>query len=418
MGEQQPPREHQPARQPTYLPALTSALLALLLVWLLVWFFFQRPTEKEELQVASFARALEEIEDRYVGEVERDALYRAAMRSMVGGLDDKYSSYLTPDQMRRVGEETEGEFGGIGILISPATGQVLVEDVLPEGPAAEAGMEPGDVITHVDGEDVTDLPLQRVVSLIRGEVGSEVEITVLRPSSGESLTFALERDRIRAPSVRSEVRPDGIGVLRVTTFDERSADEVEEALQQFQEQGVEGLILDLRTNSGGLVEQAVRVCDMFLRDGMILALQGRKVEDEPPLEASSRVEVAPELPVVVLVDRWTASAAEIVAGTLQANGRATVVGTGTVGKGAVTSVLHLPDESGLLLTVARYELAGGLVIEGNGIEPDVVVGPLPEPPEDMEGEEAILWLRERRDEARAEQMGEAVRILQEELGER
>ena len=408
-------RAHGLGRRHTKLPVLTWTLLGLLFIWLVVWFFFQRPTTEERLQVASFARALREIEGTYVAEVDREALYRAAMASMVRSLGDKYSTYLSPAQMQRVGEETRGEFGGIGVLISPRTDRVLIEDVLPDGPAERAGLEPGDVITRVDGAEVAGLPLEEVVSILRGEPGTQVVVTVSRPDTEESLTFTLERDKVRAPNIRWEILEDQIALLRVRTFDRHTAGDLRKALDEMLDQGAAALIIDLRGNSGGLVKQAVLVCDMFLEEGLILALDGRTVQDEPPLEAKPGVAVERRVPVAVLVDRWTASAAEILAGTLQAHGRATVVGTRTVGKGAVTSVLEMPDESGVMLTVAHYRLEGGLVIEGNGVQPDVVVGELPEPPQDLKRPEALQWLREKRAAAREQQLAKAVEILKERL---
>lgn len=399
-----------------YLPYLTWTLLGLLAVWAAVWFFFYRPTTQERLQVASFARALDMIDHNHVETVDRARLYRKAMEGMVEALDDRYAAYLSPEATQQVDERTRGEFGGIGVVLAVSADRPLVEEVLADGPAARAGVEAGDLITHVEGQPLEGLSLQDVVAMVRGEVGTEVELTFYRESSDESLTRTITRETIRMPSVRWEMVEDGIGLLRLASFDRHCAEETRQALGQMKEQGLAGLVIDVRGNGGGLVRQAVLVCDMFLEEGLILRLAGRHVESEPVQHAEPGTLVGAQVPIACLVDRWTASASEILAGTLQAHGRATVVGTPTVGKGSVTSVVPLPDGSSVVFTVAHYELAGGGVIEGNGVEPDVTVGELPPPPEGMAGRELGLWLRERREEVRGEQLQAALRVIRDKLG--
>ena len=401
-------------RQYTYLPVLTWSLLTLMVVYFFVW-FLSRPSTAERLQVASFAEALHDIPSEYLEKVDRTSLYQAAMKGMVASLKDKYSWYLTPRQLTRLSEETKGEFGGIGVVLSAAAGKPLVERVLQDSPAARAGIEPGDIIVQLDGEDIAGWPLDKVSSLVRGQPGTEVTMQLARGTDAHSVTVKVTRELIHVPDVEHEMLQDGIGVLRVLGFDETCAEDTKSALTDMLSKGLKGLVFDLRGNPGGLVKQATEVCDVFLNSGRILSLESRGRPAEPPVDAKPGALVPEAMPVVILVDSGTASAAEIVAGALQANHRATVVGTKTVGKGSVTRALHLPDESGLVLTVAHYELAGGEVIEGKGVQPDAVVGELPPPPEAMEAVEALRWHVEEAEKAKKEQLDRAIQVLKEKL---
>jgi len=399
----------------TYLPFLTWSLLALLVIYFLVWFLFYRPSGEERLQMAALSQAMRIIPEAYVREVDRATLYEGAMKGMVAALKDKYSWYLTPGQLTRLAEDTKGEFGGIGVVLAQSGGKAVVEEVLKDGPAARAGIEAGDVITRVDSEEIGGLPLERLVSLVRGKVGSSVSLELTRAATGEVLTCTIVREAIRVPNVEHEMLEEGIGLLRVATFDEGCPEMIRRALSDMQDKAIRGLILDLRGNNGGLMKEATLVCDLFLESGRILAIKGRQDPPQPPVEATPGTALAETVPIVALVDRRTASAAEIVAGTLQATGRASVVGTRTVGKGAVTSVLRMPDESGLLLTVAYYELANGKIIEGKGIEPDVAVGEIPLLPGGLDDKAAREWLRQAREKASKEQLNRALHVLREKL---
>jgi carboxyl-terminal processing protease len=317
--------------------------------------------------------------------------------------------------LARLREETKGEFGGIGVVLSATDTLPVVEEVIKDGPAAKAGIEAGDVLTTLDGEDVKGLPLEKLSSVIRGKPGTTLTLEATRGSKAEKLTFTVIREIIRVPDVKSEMLADGIGLVRVMAFDENAADDMRSALAELVKTGLKGLIIDVRGNPGGLVKQATEICDMFLNSGRIISLKGRDARPEPPVDATRGVVVPDTVPIVVLVDHGTASASEILSGALQANGRATVVGTGTVGKGAVTGILALPDGSGVVMTVAHYELAGGEVIQEKGIKPDVAVGELPSPPKGLEPAKAQEWYREQREKARKEQLDRAVAILKEKL---
>ncbi len=400
-----------PAPQSTSLPYLTGALLFLLACWFLVWAFCSRATPEVRRQTAAITQALERISEDYVEDVDLAVLYEGAMQGMVSALEDKYSTYLTSDQLQGVREETTGEYVGIGVRLAPYTQQTVIDEVLPGGPAMEAGVLAGDIITHVDGEDVGELGRGEVVDRVRGEPGTQVVLRISRAGVEEPLDLALTRRLVRAPNVSWRMVGDGIALVHVRMFDQDSAAEVEDALRELQDEGARAVILDLRGNPGGLVGEAIRMSDAFLSEGLVLGLRGRSDVPRPPVEADPEVALAADIPVVVLVNGGTASAAEIVAGGLQGNGRATVVGTRTVGKGSVTSVISLSDRSGLMLTVSRYQLAGGLVIEGTGIEPDVIAGEPPELPVGLSEEEFPEWVREQSARMRQEQLAAALNVL-------
>lgn len=409
-GQEQRKRRH------AFLPYLTSFLLMLLLAWFLVWVFYYRPTTREQLMVASFSHALDFMSRVYVDEVDQAELYQAAMKGMVQSLGDKHSAYLSPAQMGRLNVETKGEFGGIGVTVRQKNGLPLVVEVHEDCPAWRAGIQTGDFITHVDGEDINGLSFDKVIDVIRGNVGTDVELQLLRPAAEETFTVTLTREKISLPNVEWKMLADGIAWLRVASFDLDLAKRVEEALGELTDEGAQGLILDLRGNAGGVVDQAILVSDMFLTEGLIFSQKSRHPKLAKPVDASAPTGIDATVPVVVLVDEGTASSAEIVAGALQANGRATLVGANTVGKGAVSKVLELPDGSGLALIVSYYELAGGQIIEGDGLHPDVVVGRMPPYPEDGDPDKVDAW-RELYAKGKEEQLQKAVEVLREKLGE-
>jgi carboxyl-terminal processing protease len=368
-------------------------------------------TQRQE-RVGAFAEVLDDIESDYIAKVDVTELYQAAMKGMVNSLGDKYSAYLSPSEYGLVLDEMRGEFTGVGISIARTGRLPLVMDVQPDGPADRAGVKRGDVIARVDGEDVAGMPLDKVASIIRGAAGTQVVLALRRPSTGAMLEVKLVRRTMVLPAVSWRMLEGGIGLLTIPSFDRHAARGVKGALAELQKQELKGLILDLRGDPGGLLDQAAEVCDMFLDEGVIISMRGEHVASDSVLEATPGLALSPSVPMVVLVDEETASAAEITSGALQALGRASVVGTGTVGKGSVTDVHPLADGSGLMLTVARYELAGGKPVEGVGIRPDVVTGEVPPYPGDQGPEAIQAWL-EAQDRAKAQQLEAAVKLLKE-----
>jgi len=327
-------------------------------------------------KLAVFARALSHIEAVHVESPDHDALLFGAIRGMVDTLDP-HSAFLDPTESRIFAADTEGRFGGVGVRIGVSDGWMVVISTFEGGPAARAGVEAGDRFLRVAGEDARDMRLDRAIRLMRGEPGTDVAVRLRRPSTGEALDLVLRREIIQVEAAAGRLLPDRTVYLRLASFQATTASELREVLDEAvaaaaPQGGVAGVLLDLRGNPGGLVQQAVLVADEFLEDGLIVTTRGRGGR----LLAASharRAGTRPPWPIVVLVDASSASASEIVAGALRAHGRALLVGTRTFGKGSVQTVIELPDGSSLKLTVARYYTPDGRSIQAQGIVPDLEV---------------------------------------------
>lgn len=324
--------------------------------------------------LTTFAKVLAHVRASYVDEVDETALIHGAIKGLVRSLDP-HSAYMTPEEFRVLRADTEGRFGGIGCEVDVRGGVLTVMMPLEGTPAARAGLRPGDRIIEIDGEPTEGLSLQDAVVRMRGEPGSAVALLVRRADVEEPLEMSITRAIIRVESVEYRMLEPGIGYVRIRTFQEDTAVRHHEALDRLEREAdgrLRGLVLDLRGNPGGLVDQSVEVSDEYLAQGLIVTTRGRggRLMAE---ERAHRRGARSELQVVVLVDGQSASAAEIVVGALQDNGRAVILGTRTYGKGSVQNVIELPDGSGLKLTVARYHTPSGRCIQGQGIEPDIRV---------------------------------------------
>jgi carboxyl-terminal processing protease len=317
---------------------------------------------------------LHEIQQKYVEDQQAESLIYGAIKGMVETLDP-HSSFLTPDEMKEFQIETRGNFTGVGIEIAMEDGMLTVVSPIEGTPAFRAGIEAGDKIMKVDGESTQDLSLVEAVRLIRGPKGSTVVLSVQREGVDELLDISIVRDVIPLRSVRSEILEKGYGYLRVSNFQGDTSDKTEQALLDLQSQSgpLKGLILDLRNNPGGLLDQSVRVADLFLKKGGMIVYTKGKIEEQNMEFKAEQSEVAKNYPIVILVNEGSASASEIVAGALQDQNRAIVLGAKTFGKGSVQTIIPLPDGSGLRLTTARYYTPSGRSIQATGIEPDVVV---------------------------------------------
>lgn len=320
-----------------------------------------------------FSDVLEEIEKNYVEPVESRKLIEKAIHGMVNSLDP-HSTFLPPEAFEDLQTETRGEFGGIGIVITKRDGRLTVVSPIEGTPAYKAGIKANDVIVKVDGKSTQDMMLWEAVKEMRGEPGTTVHITVLRPGADSPVEFSLVRDIIPMDSVRYVMLKPGFGYVWITNFRENTTEEVKEALDALEKKAgsLHGLILDLRDNPGGLLTQAVSVADVFLEKGKIVSIRGRDEKEESVYEASAD-DSEPGYPLVVLINGGTASAAEIVAGALQDNRRALVLGTTSFGKGSVQTVRPLRDGYGLKYTIALYYTPSGSSIQAEGIHPDLVV---------------------------------------------
>src|SRR5262244_844953 len=324
-------------------------------------------------QLNLFGEVFERVRAEYVDDVSDDSLVESAINGMLTSLDP-HSNYLNTKNFNDMKVQTRGEFGGLGIEVSMENGLVKVVSPIDDTPAARAGLKPGDLITHLDGEPVQGMTLPEAVEKMRGLVGSDIKLTIRREGK-EPFDVKLTRATIRIQSVRSHLEGDTIGYIRITSFNEQTDVGLNNAMKSLKQQAgnkLIGLILDLRNDPGGLLDQAVAVADAFLDKGEIVSTRGRRSEDAQRYN-SRPGDIAAGLPVAVLINGGSASASEIVAGALQDHHRATVVGTRSFGKGSVQTIIPLGDRGALRLTTARYYTPSGRSIQATGINPDVIV---------------------------------------------
>jgi carboxyl-terminal processing protease len=324
-------------------------------------------------QLNLLGEVFEQVRAQYVEDVTDQELIEAAVNGMLTSLDP-HSSYLTAKSFDDMRVQTRGEFGGLGIEVTMENGFVKVVSPIDDTPAAAAGLEPGDYITHLDGEAVLGLTLSEAVEKMRGKVGTAIALTIRRADVAEPFDVELTRAVITIKSVRSRAIGD-IGYIRITTFNEQTTSGLHAAIASLKEElgdELHGYVIDLRNNPGGLLQEAIDVSDTFLEQGEIVSTRGRSLDD------SSRSNAQPGdntdgAPVVVLINRGSASASEIVAGALQDHGRAIVLGTQSFGKGSVQTIIPLPGHGAMRLTTARYYTPSGRSIQAKGVTPDIIV---------------------------------------------
>ncbi len=300
-----------------------------------------------------------------------DKLVHGALRGMVSAWDDPYTRYVDPDQMKQEEIEMQGEYGGLGIYIGKKDGRTMIISPIEGTPADRVGLKPMDEIVKVNDEVIVGMDQNEVVKMLRGAPGTAVTIWIRREGADELLQFDIVRENIQIHSVRHEVLQERWGYIRLIQFNQKTTEELVAALDDVIGQGVEGLILDVRNNPGGLLNVAVDVADLFLDGGLVVGMKGRVERSNDTLYARSGVKT--ELPLVVLINEGSASASEIVAGALRDRSDVPLIGRKSFGKGSVQTLFNLPDGSGIYVTIARYHTPKGVNIDHNGLEPDLEV---------------------------------------------
>ena len=324
-------------------------------------------------QLNLFGDIFERVRADYVEEVSDETLIEAAVNGMLTSLDP-HSSYLSPKNFRDMQTQTRGEFGGLGIEVTMENGYVKVVSPIDDTPAFRAGLKSGDLITHLDEEPVQGLTLSEAVEKMRGKVGSDLKLTIRR-TGREPFEVTVTRDIIKIQSVRSRMEGDDIAYVRITSFSEQTTSGMERALNRLKEEAggkLKGVVLDLRNNPGGLLDQSVKISDAFLNQGEIVSTRSRRADEGQRFNAKPG-DITDGLPIVILVNGGSASASEIVAGALQDHRRAIVLGTRTFGKGSVQTIIPLTGHGAIRLTTARYYTPSGRSIQAKGIDPDIVV---------------------------------------------
>jgi carboxyl-terminal processing protease len=349
--------------------------------------FFTSPREKaskdsENLNLALFQQVLEKVHGEYVDNTNLtyQSLVESALKGMVNTLDP-HSEFLDVDDYQQLQDDTEGQFGGLGVVVELKNGYVTVIAPMDDSPGFRAGILPGDRIVKVDGKEIGHMPLDEVVKELRGPPDTKVNVTIQRPSSGDEKSFTLTRAIIHMDMVKDingkkdfPLGADKIGYIRIVEFGDGTGEELEDALQKLKDQGMKGLVLDLRWNPGGLLDEAVNVGQKFLPRGqLIVSTEGQDPRESTILRAGGDGDELDNAPIVVLANVGTASAAEIVTGCLQDLHRAVFLGQRTFGKGLVESIFPFDDGSALKLTTAKYYTPSHRVIEAAGISPDIYV---------------------------------------------
>lgn len=324
--------------------------------------------------MTQLGRVLALVENEYVDPVDRSKLVEGAISGMVGSLDP-HSSYMPPREYKQLQEDTEGRFAGIGVEVELRDDSIVILATIESSPAEHAGLRSGDRIVAVDGQTIKEIGYDKLVRKMRGAPGTHVKLMVARPGKLEPLQLDVVRAEVQTVSIKGAMMPNGVAYVQVKQFQDKTHDELEKLVGRLRAGNtpIAGVLLDLRNNPGGLVDQATAVADEFLTSGVIYTMRhrGQIVETATAHGGGAFA----DLPVVVLMNEWSASAAELLAGALQDSDHATVVGTPSFGKGVVQSILDLPGGAGLKLTVSRYYTPSGHGVQGDGIHPDVLVKP-------------------------------------------
>ena len=350
--------------------------MKIIIIFLFSFFFINKISAESNTNIYEkidlFSEVLNKINNEYVEEVNQSDTMDAAINGVLQSLDP-YSTYMSPEMFRDMQTETSGKFGGLGIEVGMEHGVVKVISPIDNSPASRVGVKAGDYIVKINDNQVQGKSLTEAVELMRGPVGSDIEITVRRIGVKKSIIFTITREIIKIESVKSKYIDEGIGYLRLTSFNENSGNQIKKKIKEFNnKKNLKGYILDLRNNPGGLLSQAIKIADFFLEDGEIVSTKGRKKSENRKFFAK-KGDLTNGMTLIVLINYGSASASEIVAGALKDHKRAILVGENSYGKGSVQSVIPLKNKGAIRLTISKYYLPSGKSISEVGVTPDIEI---------------------------------------------
>ena len=350
-------------------------LIKILSLFIILFYFSAANAANEDSiykKIDLFSEVLDKINKEYVDEINQSEAMDAAINGVLQSLDP-YSAYMSPESFENMQTETSGEFGGLGIEVGMEHGVVKVISPIDNSPASKVGVKAGDYIVKINDIQVQGKTLTEAVELMRGPVGTDIEITVRRRGEKKALTFVITRDIIEVSSVKSEIKDEKTGYMRLTSFNENSGDQIKNKIKEFKKNGkIENYILDLRNNPGGLLSQAIKISDFFLDNGEIVSTKSKRKYENRKWFAK-KGDILKSNTLVVLINYGSASASEIVAGALQDHKRAILIGESTYGKGSVQSIIPLKNNGAIRLTVSKYYLPSGKSISDVGVTPDIEV---------------------------------------------
>lgn len=344
----------------------------------------------DEFSIEPIEETIDLISGNSLVKESKRVLSQAALEGILSALDDGYAEYFTAEEYNKIMESYSGTTSGIGVVVTvDDEGQVVVVRTLEDTPAYDAGIVEGDIITEVEGTAIKGMDIEKVVAMIKGEEGTKVSLKIYRPSEENTMEVTITRAKFYIPNLISDIFEKDVGYIWYYDFQINGASQLDKEIQKLIDVGAKGLILDLRDNLGGAWDDAIEVCDLFLDKGIITAVKGRADNKERIDEYTAKKGKYTEIPLVVLINGFSASASELVAGALKDNDRAILVGEKSFGKGVVQALYELSDGSGIKFTTAKYFLPSGVSIEGVGIKPDIIVELEPDATEDTQLNKAI-----------------------------